>query len=801
MTPSELPDQKEMQADETSLVGQDTMPDGATEPSLNRINSTGDSEDRFAREVERLSEAALRMVGRKLHHFELVSLLGEGGMSYVYKARDHALKKNVAIKMLRPHLLQQPNAIRRLRQEALATSILDHPNTVAVRHFDMTEEGEPYLVMDFVEGGSLSQLLTEEGRLPLDRALNILIQMADALKSAHEKGIVHRDLKPSNILLTSSGTTSDIVKIVDFGIAKVALPDDAEEIARLTTTGEIFGSPMSMSPEQCRGEHADQRSDVYSYGCLMYEMLTGHPVFHARHLVDVMFKQMHEMPERFKTVCPEAKIPARFEAIALKALQKDPDQRYQSMSDLLKDLKAVSTATPIDNAVSSIRMGLRGKNTAKIGILGTCVILALCAFIIVLSNSPVVQTESTLLNQVAAWRAPKLPELPMQKAQSANRSRDALIADAEAYIHHSLDPHRNQHGELDLSQNEAHAAIARLSGFAKQLTAAGAYNELNKVGDNASIASQAWLSKNKSAATNEKQCREIVLMLKAIGDEQYNSGAFRRAILGSFGKAVVLCEKMLKSTDMAYFKKTIADCFYAAALYGDDPGKDDNANAVTEYQLCFEYLKGQPAFVPLSAFSCIDGHLINSPLEDLHKSPLAWDAMRKLADSQYLRPSGRDFSSASEAYRWCELNRSDWLSNDTGQNEVALFHWRKGDCDRMSKLMTLKSGADQTEAMPVAHNVFEEYRQGLMSDSTEDPKNLALCRAYMASIAERFQLSDEYWAGTKKVSLAEALQEVRRQFGDSPVTTACEKEYADQLWRRNHKLEALSVLFHFDKAK
>ena len=196
------------------------------------------------------------MVGKTLNEqFEILSLLGEGGMSYVYKAKHLLLKKIVAVKMLRGNLLEQPNSMRRLQQEAVATGKLDHPNTVGVINFDLTPAGEPFLVMDYLEGQSLSQLLYTEKLLEPDRALPIFKQIAAALVHAHEKGLIHRDLKTSNVLLVDHEGNPDFVKIVDFGIAKIITPEDGSNIANLTMTGEIFGSPLAMSPEQCRGEN------------------------------------------------------------------------------------------------------------------------------------------------------------------------------------------------------------------------------------------------------------------------------------------------------------------------------------------------------------------------------------------------------------------------------------------------------------------------------------------------------------------------------------------------------------------
>ncbi|MGH9552270.1 MAG: serine/threonine protein kinase, partial [Terriglobales bacterium] len=358
MQPPDVPDEKIATPEEATLVVDETL------PSRDVGRGFESTTQRIHGDIENLQELSTRMAGRILNdHFEIIALVAQGGMSYVYRAKDMALKKIVAVKMLRPHLLQQPNSIRRLRQEAMATSTLDHPNTVGVRHFDVTAEGEPYLVMDFLEGRSLAQILTEDGRMETTRAVKVLQQMAQALASAHAKGIVHRDLKASNVLLVTAEGTPDFVKIIDFGIAKVAAPDESDVTSNLTMTGEIFGSPLAMSPEQCRGEKVDHRSDIYSFGCLMYQMLTGKPVFQAKTTLDVLFKQLHEMPDSFKDVCPEAKIPPQLEAIAIKALQKNPKQRYQSMQELADDLQSTDKTSMLDLAL--VKFGLATKNQKR----------------------------------------------------------------------------------------------------------------------------------------------------------------------------------------------------------------------------------------------------------------------------------------------------------------------------------------------------------------------------------------------------------------------------------------------------
>jgi serine/threonine protein kinase len=303
------------------------------------------------------------LVGQVLDgQYEILSMIGKGGMSIVYKARHIMLRKIVAVKTLLPHLVLHPHSLQRFRQEAQAASNIVHTNVVTIHNFGVTPEGQPYLVMDYLEGISLHQLIQETGHLAQDRAVKIFIQVANALGRAHEKGVIHRDLKPSNIILIEQGEKRDIVQLVDFGIAKL-LPREGSEAINLTQTGDVFGSPLYMSPEQCRGEKLDVRSDIYSMGCLMYECLAGRPPHCGENTLEVLYKHINVVPSqisasesKFKspiafftgsdipTLAPhsvaEAKVPSALEAIVFKALAKTPEGRYQSMAELERDLEA-----------------------------------------------------------------------------------------------------------------------------------------------------------------------------------------------------------------------------------------------------------------------------------------------------------------------------------------------------------------------------------------------------------------------------------------------------------------------------
>lgn len=268
----------------------------------------------------------------------ILERLGAGGMSVVYLARHEALDKLFAIKTLHTHLMSKTTSLMRFKQEAQSASRLQHPGIVAMHDYGVAEDGTPYLVMDYVEGESLADLLLKVKSLPPSQALDIFEQTTAAIGHAHHRGIIHRDIKPSNIMLHFDERHKLQVKIVDFGVAKfIETADDA----KLTQTGEALGSPLYMSPEQCLGQALDQRSDIYSLGCVMYETLTGAPPLVSDGVLKTMMKHIHDMPAGFKEVSPHMANTDGLERIVFKSLAKDPNTRYQKLDEMLADLQAL----------------------------------------------------------------------------------------------------------------------------------------------------------------------------------------------------------------------------------------------------------------------------------------------------------------------------------------------------------------------------------------------------------------------------------------------------------------------------
>lgn len=264
--------------------------------------------------------------------YRIIEPIGSGGMASVYKALDETIKRHAAIKLMLPKYMVDPDSMIRFQQEATAASRLDHVNIVRVYEFGATEDGRPYLVMEYVSGKTLSSLIKEAGKLDIATTVRIMVQTCEALIHAHENGVVHRDLKPSNIMLVN-----DVVKIVDFGIAKL-LSDEETSPITLTQTGEVFGSPPYMSPEQGLGRDIDQRSDLYSLGCVMYECLTGSPPLMGATALETLIKHQTEAAPSLEAGCFGRQFPEEIEKVVAKLLERIPRKRYQSAAELKTDL-------------------------------------------------------------------------------------------------------------------------------------------------------------------------------------------------------------------------------------------------------------------------------------------------------------------------------------------------------------------------------------------------------------------------------------------------------------------------------
>ena len=267
-----------------------------------------------------------RLLGNR---YEIIERIGIGGMATVYKAKCHVLNRYVAVKILRDEFTTDREFIRRFNTEAQAAARLTHPNIVSI--YDVGNEGNIYyIVMELIQGKTLKEIIEEDGALPWKWSINIAIQIASALEMAHRNNIIHRDIKPHNIIITEDG----VAKVTDFGIAK------AVSNSTITAFGTTIGSVHYFSPEHARGGFTDAKSDLYSLGVVLYEMLTGRVPFDADTPVSVALKHMQEIPIEPLKINPL--IPSSLNNIILKAMQKDPNQRYQSATEMLRDLRQVA---------------------------------------------------------------------------------------------------------------------------------------------------------------------------------------------------------------------------------------------------------------------------------------------------------------------------------------------------------------------------------------------------------------------------------------------------------------------------
>lgn len=305
--------------------------------------------------------------------YKVLKILGQGGAGVVYKAEDTMLDKLVAIKTLRR--AATPNEALRFQREAQLAGALNHPNVMSVLDFGMTESNDPYLVMSFVKGESLAQRLERKGLLPRGEALNLFLQIAKGLSHAHKHSIIHRDIKPSNVMLVKT-KESIVAQIVDFGLAKTVHEDQ-----RLTAPGAGIGTPTYMSPEQIRGEEVDNRTDIYSFGCLMFKVLMGRPPYQGRTAIDTISMHLNDEPPSMKDSRGEPPSEV-LQMLVLNCLAKDADDRYQTVDEIIDVLKAEIDLSNAQNVPLTLSdetpvSGLRPLSKREITVAGSFLCLAL----------------------------------------------------------------------------------------------------------------------------------------------------------------------------------------------------------------------------------------------------------------------------------------------------------------------------------------------------------------------------------------------------------------------------------------
>jgi serine/threonine-protein kinase len=283
------------------------------------------------------------MLNQTVGNYRVLSLLGEGGMGVVYLAQHPGIGRKAAIKVLHPDLARKPDLVTRFFNEARAATAIKHPGIVAVYDFGTLPDGASYIIMEFLEGESLSARIRRLGRIPLGAAVDFTLQTASALAAAHAAHIVHRDLKPDNIFLVADLDQEgrEIIKVLDFGIAKL----NAEGVGAggvKTRTGAVMGTPVYMSPEHCLGtKEIDHRSDIYSLGIILYEMICGQPPFVSTGFGELINLHLNAAPAPPRTHDPA--VPSELQAVVMRMLAKEASQRYQSMGEVQQALRGIRT--------------------------------------------------------------------------------------------------------------------------------------------------------------------------------------------------------------------------------------------------------------------------------------------------------------------------------------------------------------------------------------------------------------------------------------------------------------------------
>jgi len=295
-----------------------------------------------------LNQEQIKMMTADLpSYYTVIDILGEGGMGAVFKVRDTRIDKLFAIKMLRSEFVHEEIALDRFHKEARAAKAMTHVNLAAVYDYGIGRHGTPYLVMDYLDGKSLEDIIKAENGLSIPRAIDLFLQMVEAVGYAHARGVVHRDLKPSNMIVERGSGETEMVKLVDFGIAKSLLATDNGK----TRTGDVIGSPPYMSPEQCEGLRLDARSDIYSLGCVMYETLCGHPPFVGKNSIQTILKHMRDVPVPISEASQRQSVPEDLNYIIMRCLEKDRNNRYENIAALQKDLRVFKSGKPVKQAL------------------------------------------------------------------------------------------------------------------------------------------------------------------------------------------------------------------------------------------------------------------------------------------------------------------------------------------------------------------------------------------------------------------------------------------------------------------
>jgi tRNA A-37 threonylcarbamoyl transferase component Bud32 len=457
--------------------------------------------------------------------YKILALLGRGGAGAVYKAEHEVLKQTVAIKTLHRKLVEDADKYTRFEREGQMLAGLSHINIIAAHDYGVTDDRIPYLVMQFVEGTTLHDAIQASGGLAPENLAGIVWQIADALAYSHQKGIIHRDLKPANIILIKNQAGEDQPKLVDFGIARLSLDS---EVARqkLTRTGSVFGSPSYMSPEQWRAQPVDERSDIYSLGCVMYESLVNRLPYEIEDLVDLLMGEFGAQPIALKSAKPDLQISEQFEKLLFKAMSINLEERYQSANELKSALEQTPEYEVYrSNLGSSKKLELlqvlqrRAQERARKRLM---LIAAGLSMVIMLASLIVFTLPGQILTAISSLALARLfyepGSMPMFQAQSRLVELYKLQGDNAAAV-------KELKNMAEITERQAGDKSARLAGIFEEL-AQTYYSQIN----------------DKKAAA--EYCAKAVKILDSLAIMDYQNGN-RRTALGYFERALALTEKML----------------------------------------------------------------------------------------------------------------------------------------------------------------------------------------------------------------------------------------------------------------
>ena len=393
--------------------------------------------------------------------YRVLEKLGSGGMGGVYRAEHLLMKRHVALKLLRPNLLEDEVLQKRFHNEAKAASQISHPNAVTL--FDFGIEGNvPYLVMELIQGRTLKQLLEDEKSISVERVALFLRQISEALNHAHRLGIIHRDIKPDNFMVRVEEDGREVVKVLDFGIAKSIGPSQLTPEANLTQVGMLIGTPQYMSPEQCQGKEVDARSDIYSLGIVVFELLAGEAPLKANSVLELLVKVLNSPVESLRKLKPELGISEALDKVILKSLEKEPNLRFANVLEF---------AAGFERAVAgnkTVEIAKAPSSTWKIalgGLLVTAVMGALFIQRSVPGNSGLDGLDSTSTDILEAAR--QVEEEQRLALEKAEEEKNRLLAEQEEAAARA-----EKAQQLAMEQvAEAKAEAARLAESAKQMEA------------------------------------------------------------------------------------------------------------------------------------------------------------------------------------------------------------------------------------------------------------------------------------------------------------------------------------------